>query len=104
MINTILWICFIIMFVVGLIFAIISANSCSHDGLGVIGIFFIIIGIIGCAANIPSKTYTVKVTTEKQVETFNDCRYDIGDTYITIYQDNEKIIIYNPVKVEEVEE
>lgn len=103
MINIILCICLIIMFVVGLIFVIISANSYNHDGLGVAGIFFIIIGIIGFAAISPKKTYTVKVTTEKQVETFNDCRYDIGDTYITIYQDNEKIIIYNPIKVEEVE-
>ena len=99
----ILLICFIIMFIIGFIFAIISANIDDHYAFAVIGILFIIVGLMGSVCCIPSKTYTVKVTTEKQVETFNDCRYDIGDTYITIYQDNEKIIIYNPIKVEEVE-
>ncbi len=94
-----MWVIFLITFIIGVI--LISIGYIFELDLCVIlSVFMIIIGIIGFLICFPKRTYkTIIVITAEQEQTFHNCDYDTHDTYVEIWQDEEKILIYNPVEI-----
>ena len=94
-----MWIIFLIIFIIGII--LISVGFIFEFDLCVIlSIFMIIIGIIGFFVCFPNRVYkTVIVITAEQEQTFHNCNYNTHDTYVEIWQDEEEILIYNPVEI-----